>query len=57
MVIKDCCFIDERGRLVEKGNLIVNGNKVSGSSDVEFSSKRLLDRLMSSRQERKSRSR
>jgi hypothetical protein len=57
-VIKDCCYIDERGRLVEKGNLIVSGNKVTASGgNVEFSSRKFFERLMNSRQERKSRSR
>jgi hypothetical protein len=37
--------------------MIIKGNQITGNSDVEFSERKLFERLMNSREKRRSRSR
>lgn len=55
IVSKNCTFIDERGRLVQK-DLVIKGQQVYGAPGYDTSDQSVMNRMRRSREEKKKRS-
>lgn len=55
IVSKNCTFIDEKGRLVQR-DLVIKGSQVYGAPNYDYSDQSVMDRMNRSREERRKRS-
>ena len=55
IVSKNCTFIDERGRLVQK-DLVIKGQQAYGAPGYDTSDQSIMDRMRRSREDRRKRS-